>query len=136
MSELPAGPGTEPDATTILKQNAERLEREIAEIRLESDARLVRAELKAEAIRSGMIDLDGLKLMDTTSLLIEKDGTVVGAASLMEQFRKAKPWLFGSNFSSNTATPPPAQAPRSKLATEMSDAEYKVARAAIMKQRV
>jgi hypothetical protein len=135
MSEHAPGSGNEPDVTATIQQNAERLEREITAIRLESDARLIRAELKAEAIRSGMIDLDGLKLMDTSSLVIQQDGMVVGAAPLMEQFKKSKPWLFGAASSSNAATPPPAQPPRTKLATEMTDTEYKAARAAMLKQR-
>ena len=57
--------------------------------------RLIRAEMKAEAIRAGMVDLDGLKLADTSGLTVDEAGEVQGAAALMQSLRKAKPWLFG-----------------------------------------
>jgi hypothetical protein len=53
---------------------------------------------------------------------------------MIAQLRHAKPWLFGSLSSSSSASPPPAQAPRLKMATEMTDEEYRAARAAIVKQ--
>jgi hypothetical protein len=135
MSDSDLMPAVAPDLTAALQQKADRLEREIAELRADADARLIRAELKAEAIRSGMVDMDGLRLIDTTDLSIQKDGLVTGAATLMEQFKRSKPWLFGNASSSNAGSPPPAQPSRMKLATEMTDAEYKTARAAILRQR-
>ncbi len=33
-------------------------------VQQDTEARLIRAELKAEAMRAGMIDIDGLKLID------------------------------------------------------------------------
>ena len=53
----------------------------------------------------------------------------------MAGLRRAKPWLFGRASSSGPASPPPAQPPRQKLATEMTDDEYRVARAALLKRR-
>ena len=38
------------------------LERQLTELQRQTEGRLVRAELKAEAMRAGMIDLDGLRL--------------------------------------------------------------------------
>jgi len=53
----------------------------------------------------------------------------------MDKFKKQKPWLFAASFSSNPAVPPPVGPVRPKLATEMNDVEYKIARAAILKHR-
>jgi hypothetical protein len=53
----------------------------------------------------------------------------------MTQLRRVKPWLFGGSSSSSPVNAPPAQPPRQKLATEMTDEEYRIARATILKYR-
>jgi hypothetical protein len=135
MSEPTFVPDMGTDITTALQQRAERLEHEIAEVRREAEIRLIKAELRSEALYAGMIDLDGLKLVDTSTLTFDGDGTIVGAAALMRNFKKIKPWLFGGVSSSNPTIPPIAQPSQAKLATEMTDSEYKAARAALLRQR-
>jgi hypothetical protein len=135
MSDMPSDSNGENDQTAILQQRADRLEREVAELRQESQSKLIHAELKAEAVRAGMIDLDGLKLLDASELNLDKDGNVVGGSAVMDRFKRIKPWLFGGGSSSMPVAPPPAQPARSKLATEMTEAEYKAARATIIKQK-
>jgi hypothetical protein len=127
---------TDPDIDPIveLRARAEALERRLAETREEARSRLVRAELKVEAVRAGMVDLDGLKLLDLGDVQLNADGDIANASHLMTQLRRAKPWLFGGTSSSSPANAPPAQPPRQKLATEMTDAEYRTARAAFLKQ--
>jgi hypothetical protein len=82
-----------------------------------------------------MVDLDGLKLVDFSEVKLGADGEVEGGPALMTRLKRAKPWLFAAASLSSTAVPPPAQAPRQKLATEMTDAEYRVARQAVVKNR-
>jgi hypothetical protein len=120
-----------------LRARADTLERQLAELQRHTETRLVRAELKAEAVRAGMIDLDGLRLVDIPSLKLNERGEVEGASAVMQDLRKSKPWLFGTaaQSSSSPSSPPPALPPKQKLATEMTDAEYRVARAAILKHR-
>ena len=120
---------------TELHARAERLEQELATARQESEARSVQAELRAEAVRAGMIDLDGMKLVDLSGVRLDPRGEVIGADEIMADLKRAKPWLFGSASSSTGAAPPAAQAPRQKLASEMSDAEYRAARAELLKRR-
>lgn len=81
-----------------------------------------------------MIDLDGLKLIDPSKVKLGADGEVEGAPALMAHLKKAKPWLFGSPSLSSTSMPPPVQASRQRMATEMTDAEYRAARDAILKR--
>ncbi len=88
----------------------------------------MRAELKAEAVRHGMVDLDGLKLIDTDGLTLTDNGEVAGAAGAMARLKRSKPWLFGSPNSSSSAAPPPSAPPRQKTALEMNDDEYRRAR--------
>ena len=122
-------------ALTELRARAEALERELAAARESIDARLIRAELKAEAVRAGMVDLDGLKLVDTGPLKLDQAGEVMGATQLMAELKRSKPWLFGISTSSSGGNPPPAELPRHKLATEMTDAEYRSARANLLRRR-
>ena len=118
-----------------LQSRADGLERQMSAIKADTDARLVRAELKAEAVRAGIVDLDGLKLLDLSGATLNERGEVEGGAQLVAQLKRAKPWLFGAASSSNPASPPAAQAPRQKLAVEMTDAEYKAARADLVRRR-
>jgi hypothetical protein len=97
--------------------------------------RIVRAELKAVALKAGMVDLDGLKLADLSKVKLNAEtGEVEGAEELMKALKEAKPYLFGAASTSNTKTPPPkGDGGSSKKATEMTPEEYKAARAAALK---
>jgi hypothetical protein len=118
-----------------LRSRAEALERQLTAVQQETESRLIRAELKAEAIRAGMVDLDGLKLLDLSAAKLNERGEVEGAAGLMTRLKRDKPWLFAGAFSSSRSSPPPAQSPRQKTAMEMTDAEYRAARADLLKRR-
>lgn len=117
-----------------LRARAEALERELQSAVASHAAELVRAELKVEAVRAGMVDLDGLKLVDPTGLTLRENGEVDGARDLMTRLRRSKPWLFGGGSSSSAASPPAATPPAPKRATEMSYDEWRSARAAMLKK--
>jgi hypothetical protein len=124
------------DATTEdAAERAAALERRLAEVEAQNQTRLIRAELKAEAVRAGMVDLDGLKLIDAGTVKLNEAGEVEGGAALMMQLRRSKPWLFGGASSSSSATPPPSRPPSAKLATQMSYEEWRAARAELLKRR-
>ena len=112
----------EPDSDPIaeLRARADALEHRLAETEQDARSRLVHAELK---------------LLDLEQVQLNSDGEIENAAHLMAQLRRAKPWLFGGTSSSSPANAPPAQPQRQKLATEMSDKEYRAARAALLKLR-
>ena len=74
-------------------------------------ARLVQAELKAEAIRAGMVDLDGVKLIEASTVKVNEAGELMDGAEVMRALRAAKPWLFGGS-SSSVARAPRAEPPR------------------------
>ena len=105
---------------------------EIAALR----ARLVQAELRTEAVRAGMVDLDGVRLLDASGLSLGPDG-VEGAAELVARMREAKPWLFGRGgaSSSSAGRAPRAAPPRAKTAMEMSEEEWRAARAELLRRR-
>ena len=139
MSEEETNLPTQQDAADVLielRARADALELQLAEVRQQTEARIVRAELKAEAIRAGIVDPDGLKLLETADIKLNKDGEVEDAGALITELKRAKPWLFGSALSSSSsAIAPPVTPLRQKLATEMSDDEWRAARTALLKRR-
>ena len=98
-----------------------------------ANERIIRAELKAEAIKAGMVDLDGLKLADLSKVKLNDAGEVEGADALMTDLKKAKPYLFGAvGTTSNPAgAAPKAGEQKQKLAPDMTKDEYAAARADI-----
>ena len=99
-------------------------------------ARLVQSELRTEAVRAGMVDLDGVRLVDVSGLVLGADG-IEGGAALMARMREAKPWLFGraGGSSSNAGRAPVAVAVKAKTAMEMSEEEWRAARAELLRRR-
>ena len=69
---------------------------EVSKLHAQYQARLMAAGLRTEAAKAGMIDLDGLKLIDTSSVVLDADDKIVGGRKLMEDLRRDKPWLFGA----------------------------------------
>jgi hypothetical protein len=137
MTNDPDAPADDQAAAMMeLRQRAELLERQLLDLHKQTEARLLHSELKADAIRAGMIDLDGIKLIDTNGLRINERGEVDGGSSLMNELKKSKPWLFSvsSPSSSSASHVPQAQVPRQKAVLEMTDAEYRAAKAALVKR--
>ncbi len=106
----------------------------VKEVQSAADQRVIRAELKAAAIKAGMVDLDGLKLADLSKVKLNDEGEVEGAEELMASLKKAKPYLFGDPSSSSSGKPPPKGDPKPKRATEMTDDEYKAAKRTAVRQ--
>jgi hypothetical protein len=99
-----------------------------------ADQRVIRAELKAAALKAGMVDLDGLKLADLSGVKLNAEtGEVEGAEALMEALKKSKPYLFGATGTSTPGNPPQPKNPEAKKATEMNDEEYQQAKAALLR---
>lgn len=106
----------------------EEADTRISDASKQAEQRIIRAELKALAVKAGIVDLDGLKLVELSTVKLKDDGEVDGADALIEGLKKAKPYLFAAPASSSTATPPSKDAPPEKRATEMSKEEYAAAK--------
>lgn len=131
----PTGVNAE-DLLIELRTRAEALERELTEVQRKAEQRLIYAELKAEAVRAGIVDPEGLKLLDFSAAKLNESGQVENAASMIAEMKQARPWLFPSRSSSPAAVAPMAPPPRPKLATEMSVDEWRAARSALLNRRV
>lgn len=101
-----------------------------------ANERVVRSELKAAAIAAGMVDLDGLKLADLSSVKLGADGNVDGAEALMKALKEAKPYLFKqpASSSANPGGAPKADEGKAKPATQMTAEEYAKAKAELSKR--
>jgi hypothetical protein len=135
MTEPAAVPDTPPDDIAALRARADALEARLREAMETAQQRLAKVELKAEAIRAGMIDLDGLKLIDPGQMPLSEQGEGEGAASVIAKLKRAKPWLFTTGSSSSVAAPPPSTPPRAKHATEMTIDEWRAARSELLRRR-
>ncbi len=137
MSEVQTEQSSRDPAGEIaeLKARADALEQKLLAAGAEAEKRIVHAELKSEAVRAGMVDLDGLKLVDLSQMKLNEAGGVDGGAALMARLRRDKPWLFAGANSSSSAAAPPAQPTKPRLATEMSLDEWRAARAELLRRR-
>ena len=114
-----------------LPAEADVVSGEVASLR----ARLLQAELRTEAVRAGMVDLDGIKLIDFGTLKVKDDGALADGPAVMAALRSAKPYLFGRGSSSSSATAPRAEPPRERKAMEMTVEEWRLARAELLRRR-
>jgi hypothetical protein len=104
---------------------------DVARLRGEFQARLIAANLRTEAVRAGMIDLDGLKLIDLSKVRLDENDMITEGRKIMTDLRRAKPWLFAAPSTSSAAVPPVSQPIRLKTAMDMTDEEYSAARTAV-----
>jgi len=123
------------DEIAALRDHNARLEASLKAVRADADQRLIQAELRAEAFKAGMVDMDGLRLIDAAELTIDESGQVKGAAAVMTRMRRDKPWLFAAQSSSSAAGVPKHSSVREKLATEMTLDEWRTARADLLRRR-
>jgi len=97
-------------------------------------ARLVQAELRMEALRAGMVDLDGVRLIDPGAIRLTEAGGLEGGAALMTRLRQDKPWLFGRGSSSSGAAAPSAAPAAPRSAMDMGVDEWRAARAELLRR--
>ena len=106
-------------------ETAAAVEAAKAELTASSNGRIIEAELKARAAQAGLIDLDGLKLLDTSKVVLDEKGEVKVPDGFFDEARKAKPYLFGTNGTSTSSqsTPPMPGENTPKLAKDMTPEE-------------
>jgi hypothetical protein len=114
-------------------QQHEEDQAEIIKLKAHFQSRIIAANLRTEAVRAGMIDLDGLKLLDVASVHLDDADNIVGGQTIMTNLRRNKPWLFGAASSSSASVVPASQPVRQKTALEMTEQEYIAARNAVTK---
>lgn len=101
----------------------------VAEASQKADQRIIRAELKAEAIKAGMVDLDGLKLADLSGVKLDENGEVVGGADALKALKEAKPYLFGGVSTTSQPKDPPKKEDPKPFDARTATSEERAAKA-------
>jgi hypothetical protein len=136
LTELPSDTDAQADMTESVRTRLDKLERDNQENHRLTEQRVILAELKVEAVRANMIDLDGLQFLDLTQVHLSEGGGIAGGAELISRLKRAKPWLFSALSSSSIANVPPSGPARQRLAKDMSEEEYRIARASIIRRSI
>ncbi len=94
--------------------------------------RVVEAELRAEAARAGLRDLDALRMLTAE----ERAGALEegGAARAVGRLREGKPWLFAQSTSAAVRVPGAGAVARPD-AMAMGHGEWRAARAVVLRGR-
>src|SRR5664279_4365925 len=103
LTEVPIDTDAQEDPEADLRARLDKLERYGQENHRLNERRVVLAELKVEAMRADMIDLDGLQFLDMSQVRLSEDGSVVDGTELIGRLKRAKPWLFAAPSSSSIA---------------------------------
>ena len=114
----------QPDPTETLRQQLAT-----------ANARLIQSELKSHALRAGIIDIDCLKLLDTSALQLDEHGNLPQAQSVIDTLKRDKSWAFAKPNSSHPAPAPTPEPPKTRLAKEMSYREWQDARDRLIRGR-
>ena len=98
------------EAETDLKKKVEHFEKRAKDVESEykekltaSERRYVRAEVRAAAIKAGIIDPDDVNSMDLSDLRVDDDGNVLGVEDLIAAGKERKPhWFKGAKSEEKT----------------------------------
>ncbi|WP_158746069.1 hypothetical protein [Acidisphaera sp. L21] len=101
----------------------------------EANHRLIQAELKSHAIRAGIIDVDCLKLLDTSGLVLDASGDLIAAPAALAKLKLDKPWLFTKPNTSHPTPPPAPEPPKPRMARDMTFREWQTARERLLRGR-
>lgn len=94
-----------------------------------ANQRVMRAELKAHAVKAGLVDMEALGLLDLSSVKFNDKGELEGVDALFEEAKKSKPYLFGAQNTGSTEKKPPPAENTPKDVRKLSPAEYEAEKA-------
>ena len=135
-AEVAAAKATTDAATSLAAAHAAT-----AEAQARGVAAIREAALKIAAKDAGMIDLDGLKILDTSAVKVDDAGNVTIPDAFFVDAKKAKSYLFavtGADTGTTTTTaktPTPKETGKVVDAMTMSNEEYAAAKAVALRTR-
>jgi len=94
------------ESKTALESKDAEIVTKLAESSTAAKEQVKAARLEALALREGLVDLDGLKLLDLSKITQKEDGTFEGVEEVFKAAREAKPYLFGEKVTTTTGTKP------------------------------
>ena len=117
-------------AKAAADQAKSEAEAKVAKAQNEATGRIIRAEMKAEALRAGIKSLDFIKLLDTSAVTLDDKGDLILPEKFFEKAKEAWPDLFGAppppaSGTSSPHTPPSPNPPAQKHARDMTPSELR-----------
>jgi hypothetical protein len=112
-------------------------EAKVVEATTAAEKRIVATEMKIAAKAAGILDLDFLKLIDTSTIKLDDKGDVSIPADFWEKAKTAKPTFFTPATGAEKGTTAPTGKPvvpgnvATKAAKDMTKEEYAAAKAAL-----
>jgi hypothetical protein len=118
------------DATGALETLRTEHQTALNGLKESADTRVLTAELRAQAAKAGMLDVDGIKLLDTSTVKLDDKGNLVLPDQFFETAKTARPWMFGApppaaNSTSNPLNPPAPNPNANVKFGDMADADQK-----------
>ena len=111
------------EAVEAAKKAQEEAIAKIQEADQHAAQRIIKAELKAHAIKAGIVDLDALALADLSGVKLNDNGEIEGAEAALEALKKSKPYLFAQTTASTQQ--PPKGDQQKTTARDLSDADLR-----------
>ena len=114
-------------AEDAAKKAVEEATAKITEAMTGAEKRIIMAEMRAEALKAGIVDIDGLALADLSGVKLDEHGNLTGGAESIAKLKEGKPYLFveKSSTSSHDKKPEKKDAGKKPTAREMTDDEWK-----------
>lgn len=106
------------------ERRAEEALRKTQQLQSAYESKIIRAELKEAAIKAGLIDMDAFKMVDTSSIKLNKQGEVIGVNETIETLKKNKPYLFKESSTSSGASTPPVDITQGERPTYKNKQEF------------
>jgi hypothetical protein len=113
------------EAAEAAKKAQEEAAAKAQETEQRAAARIIKAELKAHAIKAGIVDLDALALADLSGVKLNDNGEIEGAEAALDALKKSKPYLFAQTTASTQQ--PPKGDQQKTTARDLSDADFRAA---------
>jgi len=112
---------------------------EVTKVKTDFDTKTAELEAKAKetskigklevaALKEGMIDVDGLKLADTSKITVDDKGNLVGTEDFFKGLKESKGYLFGKINTTNIDKVPKPGDQTSVDAREMKKEDYEAAK--------
>lgn len=118
---------------TELTGKVAEAETKVTETLTKAQQRALKADLRVAATNAGMLDLDGLKLIDDGKIELDDEGNLKNGEALMTSLKEGKAYLFTKEAppapkppaSTGNPNPPPSpKDPKPKSARDLSEAEW------------
>jgi hypothetical protein len=112
------------------------IEEKVKEISSSYKKDLMLSKIQIEALREGIVDIDGVKLADLSKLDFDENHNIIGAKEFIEELKKNKTYLFKKSDKTTFEKEPPSKQNNTKVDVRgMSKEDYQKYKISLLKQK-